>query len=136
MPKFIKPGKVVIVLNGRFAGRKAVVVKNFDEGTKERPYAHALVTGVEKYPYKVTKDMARNKLVKRSNLKPFSKIVNYSHIMPTRYGLDIDFKNVVSSETVYGDAAKRKETKKKVKKLLRERYLQGKNKWFFTKLRF
>lgn len=41
----IKPGKVVIVLNGRFAGRKAVVVKNFDEGTKERPYAHALVTG-------------------------------------------------------------------------------------------
>lgn len=65
--------------------------------------------------------MARNKLVKRSNLKPFSKIVNYSHIMPTRYGLDIDFKNVVSSETVYGDAAKRKETKKKVKKLLRER---------------
>jgi len=34
MVKFIKPGKVVVVLNGRYAGHKAVVVKNFDDGQK------------------------------------------------------------------------------------------------------
>jgi large subunit ribosomal protein L27e len=28
MAKFLRPGKVVVVLNGRFAGKKAVIVKN------------------------------------------------------------------------------------------------------------
>lgn len=28
MAKFLKPGKVVVVLNGRYAGKKAVIVKN------------------------------------------------------------------------------------------------------------
>jgi len=40
-------------LQGRYAGRKAVIVKNFDDGTKERPYAHAIVAGIAKYPRKV-----------------------------------------------------------------------------------
>ena len=31
----IKSGKVVIVLQGRFAGRKAIVVKCFDEGNND-----------------------------------------------------------------------------------------------------
>lgn len=30
MGKFMKPGKVVLVLSGRFAGRKAVIVKVSD----------------------------------------------------------------------------------------------------------
>lgn len=32
MGKFLKEKKVVIILNGRYAGKKAVIVKNFDEG--------------------------------------------------------------------------------------------------------
>jgi hypothetical protein len=43
----------VVLLQGRYAGRKAVIVKNFDDGTKERPYAHAIVAGIAKYPRKV-----------------------------------------------------------------------------------
>jgi hypothetical protein len=43
---------VVVVLNGRYAGHKAVVVKNFDEGTSSRPYGHALVCGIANYPRK------------------------------------------------------------------------------------
>lgn len=53
MVKFLKPNKVVVLLQGRYAGRKAVIVKNFDDGTKERPYGHAIVTGIAKYPRKV-----------------------------------------------------------------------------------
>ena len=49
----VQPGKVVIVLQGRFAGRKAVIVKNFDEGTSGRRYGHALVCGLAKEPRKV-----------------------------------------------------------------------------------
>lgn len=40
----IKPGKVVVVLAGRFAGRKAVVVKALDDGSDEKKFGHALGT--------------------------------------------------------------------------------------------
>jgi len=53
MVKFLKANKVVVLLQGRYAGRKAVIIKNFDDGTKERPYGHAIVCGIAKYPRKV-----------------------------------------------------------------------------------
>ena len=37
-----KSGKVVVVLAGRYAGRKAVVVKATDDGTKEKAFGHAV----------------------------------------------------------------------------------------------
>jgi len=136
MPKFLKPGKVVIVLNGRYAGRKAVIVKNFDDGNgQHRPYGHALVAGIQRYPHKVTKKMSKYKITQNMKIKSFLKFVNYNHMMPTRYGLDIDFKNVIAPESVT-DVPKRRKMRKQVKKLFQERYQQGKNKWFFTKLRF
>jgi large subunit ribosomal protein L27e len=55
-----------------------------DEGTKERPYGYAVVAGVERTPLKVTKKMGQKKVAKRSKVKPFVKIVNYNHMMPTR----------------------------------------------------
>jgi len=135
MPKFLKPGKVVIVLNGRFAGRKAVIVKTFDDGTNGRQYGHCLVAGIERYPLKVTRRMNRKRAEKRSKIKPFVKLINYNHIMPTRYGLDVDLKKV-ETDQVYGEKAKRLVVKKDIKKILEERYKTGKNKWFFSKLRF
>ncbi|TPX63544.1 hypothetical protein SpCBS45565_g06530 [Spizellomyces sp. 'palustris'] len=75
---------VVLVLQGRYAGKKAVIVKSFDEGTKERPYPHAIVAGIERYPLKVTKGMGQKRVAKRSRVKPFIKVVNYNHLMPTR----------------------------------------------------
>ena len=37
-----------------------------DEGTKERPYPHAIVAGIERYPRKVTRGMGKKKIEKRS----------------------------------------------------------------------
>ena len=84
MGKFIKSGKVVLVLNGRYAGKKAVIVKNYDDGTSDKPYGHALVAGIARYPLKVTKKMGKKKTAKRSRIKPFVKVYNYNHLMPTR----------------------------------------------------
>ena len=50
----MQPGKVVILLTGRYAGKKAVIVKNNDDGTTGRPYGHAIVAGLAKEPRKVT----------------------------------------------------------------------------------
>lgn len=44
----MKPGKVAVVLAGRQAGKKVVVIQQRDEGTKERPYPHAIVAGIER----------------------------------------------------------------------------------------
>merc|ERR1712003_215389 len=83
MVKFLKNNKVVILLTGRYAGKKAVIVRNYDDGTNSRPYGHALVLGLSKYPRKVTKRSSEKTREKRSKLKTFVKLVNYNHIMPT-----------------------------------------------------
>eukprot|EP00184_Porphyridium_aerugineum_P002955 CAMPEP_0184706414 /NCGR_PEP_ID=MMETSP0313-20130426/36748_1 /TAXON_ID=2792 /ORGANISM="Porphyridium aerugineum, Strain SAG 1380-2" /LENGTH=137 /DNA_ID=CAMNT_0027167967 /DNA_START=105 /DNA_END=518 /DNA_ORIENTATION=+ len=137
MVKFLKTGKVVIVVKGRHAGKKAVIVQNYDAESKSHPFGHALVAGIEKYPLKVTKDMSKKKVGRRSRIKAFVKKVNYNHMMPTRYALDLgeNLRTAVPNEAIT-DTATRKEARKSVAKLFRERYNQGKNKWFFTKLRF
>jgi len=136
MVKVYKPGKVAIVLQGRHAGKKVVVIKQNDEGTKERPFPHAIVVGIERYPLKVTKRMGAKKLAKRSKVKPFIKVVNYSHLFPTRYAFELDgLKGVVSAET-FKEPSQREDAKKNIKKQLEERYHSGKNKWFFLQLRF
>ncbi|KAI7820952.1 ribosomal L27e protein family-domain-containing protein [Gamsiella multidivaricata] len=136
MVKFLKSGKVAVILNGRYAGKKAVIVKNIDEGTKERGYGHALVAGVERYPLKITKNMGKKRVAKRSKVKPFIKVINYNHLMPTRYGLELETLKSVLTVDSFKEPSQREEAKKAIKKLFEERYNSGKNKWFFTKLRF
>ncbi|CAI9784914.1 unnamed protein product [Fraxinus pennsylvanica] len=114
MVKFLKPNKAVIILQGRYAGQKAVIIRNFDDGTRDRPYGHCLVAGLAKYP---------------------RKLVNYNHIMPTRYTLDVDLKDIVSIESLQS-RDKKVTAAKEAKAGFEERFKTGKNRWFFTKLRF
>ncbi|KAH1108370.1 hypothetical protein J1N35_012138 [Gossypium stocksii] len=72
MVKFLKPNKAVIVLQGRYAGRKAVI-----------------------YPSKVIRKDSGKKTAKKSRVKCFVKLVNYQHLMPTGYTLDVDLKDIV-----------------------------------------
>jgi hypothetical protein len=50
------------------------VIKQLDDGTKDRPYPHAIIAGIERYPLKVTKRMGAKKLARRSKVKPFIKV--------------------------------------------------------------
>ena len=79
--------------------------------------------------------MGEKKLAKRSSMKVFVKMVNYNHLMPTRYTLDVDLKATVTPDTV-DNKDKRKDATKEVKKMFEERFRTGKNRWFFAKLRF
>ena len=133
MVKFMKANRVVLLLQGRHAGKKAMIVKNYDEGTASKPFPHSVIAGVEKYPRSITKGMGKKKVAKRSKIKPFIKVVNYNHMMPTRYNLDMDLKQVVSLES-FKEPSQRQAAKKAVRKIFEERYNSGKNKWFFTKL--
>lgn len=77
MGKIMKANKVVLVLSGRYAGKKAVVIKNYDEGTSDKQYGHALIAGIDRYPRKVHKRMGKKKIHKRSKIKPFLKVNNF-----------------------------------------------------------
>lgn len=70
----MKQNKVVLVLSGRYAGKKAIVMKNFDDGTSDKQYGHALVAGIDRYPRRVHKRMGKAKIHKRSKIKPFVKV--------------------------------------------------------------
>ncbi|XP_044968913.1 60S ribosomal protein L27-like [Hordeum vulgare subsp. vulgare] len=135
MVKFLKPGKAVILLQGRYAGKKAVIMLVFEEGTRDRPYGHCVVAGLAKYPKKVNRKDSAKKTTKKSRIKAFLKLVNYTHQMPTRYTLDVDLKEVVSDAP---DSLTTKDknltTAKSAKANLEERFNTGKNRWFFTKL--
>ncbi|KAK9877085.1 hypothetical protein WA026_016110 [Henosepilachna vigintioctopunctata] len=135
MGKIMKLGKIVLVLGGRYAGRKAVIIKNYDDGTTDKPYGHAMIAGIDRYPRKIHKRMGKGKMHKRSKIKPFVKVLNYNHLMPTRYSVDL-ISDLKASPKDLKDPMKRKKIRFQTRVKFEERYKEGKNKWFFQKLRF
>ena len=102
-----------------------------------------LVAGIDRYPRKVVKAMGKAKLEKRSKIKPFVKLVNFNHIMPTRYTVDFDFKKSLDGDSLAKEA--RPDSRKAVKKVFEEKYKNqqglsekkaGGTQFFFKKLRF
>jgi large subunit ribosomal protein L27e len=113
---------------------QVVIIQPQDNGSKGHPYPHALVAGIERYPSQITRRMSKTRQAKRSKVKPFIKVINYNHLMPTRYTLELEgLKGVVTSDT-FKEPSQREDAKKTVKKALEERYTSGKNRWFFTPL--
>ena len=103
MVKFYKPGKIVIVLNGRYAGRKGIIVKSNYESVKDRKYPHCMVVGLSHGPRKPTKkniaklqakikklESQENTVDQIKKLKSFGVFIknyNMSHLLATRYTL-------------------------------------------------
>ncbi|KAF2671047.1 hypothetical protein BT63DRAFT_446268 [Microthyrium microscopicum] len=115
---------------------QVVLIQPNDQGAKGHNFPHAIVAGIQRYPQKITKRMGAKKVQKRSKVKPFVKVVNYNHLMPTRYTLELEgLKGIVGADTLK-EPEQRKEARKNVKKVLEERFSAGKNRWFFTPLRF
>ena len=114
---------------------QVVIIQPVDNGNKTHPYGHALVAGIERYPSKITRRMSKTRQEKRSKVKPFIKVINYNHLMPTRYTLELEGLKAVLNADTFKEVSQREDAKKTVKKVLEERYTSGKNRWFFTPLR-
>ena len=127
MVKFYKPGKVVVVLNGRNAGSKAIIVKSNYDNTKERKYPHCLVVGLSKGPRKPTKrniaklqdkikklEASKDSQDRVNALKSFGVFIkhyNMSHLLATRYSVKEDFGINKSLEKIESLAKKVKDDK-------------------------
>lgn len=116
------------MLAGRRAGKKCVIVKSFEDGKKGgKAYPHALVAGVERSPLKVHKKMSEKKIARRSKVKPFVKLVNYNHLLPTRFKVTGEFatggkelKQIVTEDRLE-KAENRKKLKNEIKTIFNER---------------
>lgn len=115
--------------------QQVVIIQPIDNGNKPHPFGHAVVAGIERYPERITRRMSKARQDKRSKIKPFIKVINYNHLMPTRYTLELEgLKGSITTDT-FKEVSQREDAKKTVKKILEERYTSGKNRWFFTPLR-
>lgn len=111
-----------------------MILQPVDNGKKPHQFGHAIVAGIERYPSKITRRMSKERQEKRNKIKPFIKVINYNHLMPTRYTLELEgLKGVVTADT-FKEVSQREDAKKTVKKVFEERYTSGKNRWFFTPL--
>jgi len=124
MAKLFRAGRVVVVLAGKHAGKKAVVVSSHDNNSRNKRFGHAVVLGVSKSPMKVTKRMSKKKLDKRTEVTTFIKTLNYRHLMPTRYVTNTEFepKDLVP-ESALADPEARNETRKSMSKMLKEKFV-------------
>ncbi|VDN99521.1 unnamed protein product [Rodentolepis nana] len=134
--KLMRPGMAVIILSGRYAGRKAVVIKNYDDGSTKKPYGHALVAGIDRYPRRVLRKMSQKRIDNRSKIKPFVKLVNYNHLMPTRHTVNIQFNTNVLNKNCLADKQKKRLALLDAKMKFQERYRTNENPWLFRSLRF
>ena len=107
MGKFYKPGKVVVILNGKYAGKKGIIIRPNYESSRDRKYPHCLVVGLSKGPRKPTKknlaklqakiakfESSKDYEEKLTALKSFGIFVrtyNMTHLLATRYQVKEDF---------------------------------------------
>nr|UXY87983.1 60S ribosomal protein L27 [Cryptomonas curvata] len=147
-----KQGRIVVVLNGRFSGCKAVIInnKNLSIGKNSQIFESVCLLGIQKYPSNIKKKMNKAKQIKNHKIKIFLKSMNKNHFLPTRYNIDFGetnnekIKKFVTDYFWYKkskDEFKNKEFNYKnqfnfIKNVLLDKYLSNKNKWFFSKLNF
>ena len=107
MVKFYKPGKVLVVMNGKKKGCKGIIAKTNYDNAKDRKYPHCIVVGLSKGPRKPTKrniaklqakinkyESSKDSADKIAALKSFGvfiKTYNMSHLLATRYTVKEDF---------------------------------------------
>jgi large subunit ribosomal protein L27e len=136
----ITAGRFVILLNGRHAGKKGVVLTATQTATEGRKYPHAVVLGIEKSPKPLLKSLTQEALVSRTQVKVFVKTVNFNHLLLTRHQLkDEDFWTKIKPDAIVQalkDQNEKKAALDAAASVLRQKYLNNKFPWLFKPLQF
>ncbi|ABW98232.1 rpl27 (nucleomorph) [Hemiselmis andersenii] len=150
MKTCFKNGRVVLILRGRFAGSKAIILtksSDFDQNSVQT----FILAGIQKYPQLVTRKMSLKKISKKSRMKIFIKKINMNHVFPTRFFIDLnkttdklvnekieDFRDFIGKKIENKEIfSKEKQVFSSfLKNIFLDQFFSGKQKWFFKKLRF
>mmetsp|Transcript_37416 Transcript_37416/g.95613 ORF Transcript_37416/g.95613 Transcript_37416/m.95613 type:complete len:151 (-) Transcript_37416:760-1212(-) len=150
MKTCFKNGRVVLILRGRFAGSKAIILtksSNFDKNAVQT----FILAGLQKYPQMITRKMSLKKVSKKSRMKIFIKKVNINHVFPTRFFIDLnkttdklvnekieDYKDFIEKKIENKEllSKEKKIFSSFLKNIFLDQFFSGKQKWFFEKLKF
>lgn len=121
------PNMIVIPTAGKFAGKKAVVIKNIDDRI-------CLIAGVQRLPKESEDYMSKVEKKKNDRFLSFVKKVNVRHLMATRYKADIGLSEVDYSQI--SNINSKKEVRNKVVDIMKKAQENGKAKFLFTELKF
>lgn len=123
-----KPNMIVLITNGRLAGKKAVVVKELESNM-------LLLAGISRIPEESPDYIPAWQ--KRRNMKfvTFIKKINMKHVLATRYKADVGL-DTLGVEKSLEDISSRAALNQEANKILKNAFEAKKAKWLFTKLQF
>ncbi|KAI5190179.1 large subunit ribosomal protein L27e [Nematocida sp. AWRm77] len=120
----------VLLLKGRYAGCKAVIVKDMFSSNGRNVVT---VVGMDKVPKPVTEDMTEKQKRRHSSIRCFVKNINIRHLMPTVYTVE----NVFSKLAIKDITAtiERTSMTKEAEMLFKSFYEKDPTNWIFKKQR-
>jgi large subunit ribosomal protein L27e len=141
-----KIGRIILILNGRHAGKKGIIVENRIQ-SKTLSFNSVIVLAIKSFPKKINRKKNEKSTKRKSSIKIFFKALNKNHILPTRYFVDLneEQQSLIANMTLNLFKLKSddessivlpEELKWKVENIFIDKYFSGKNKWFFKKLNF
>ena len=104
-----------------------------------------VILGIKNLPKKMIQKRNGKTRERKINIKIFFKALNKSHILPTRYFVDLSSEQQKLISNVSNDFFEVKDQKNfqnefkdtwKINNIFIDKYFSGKNKWFFKKLNF
>ena len=125
----LEPNTVVVVLKGRFAGKKGIVTGTGEDGGR------VLVAGIQQMPKPVTEEMSAKRRARASAMKVFIKNYNPNHLLATRYRSDVGIGGIDFSGALDSVESKRASAAA-LKKAFEDAGKQKKARWLFEKLVF
>lgn len=123
-----KQNMIVIITNGRLAGKKAVVLGELDQ-------QHIVVAGVNRIPVKSEDYMPSWEKRKNEKFLTFIKKININHVIATRYKADIGLAKLDANSAVEDIEAKNA-CNEKANSIMKSAFEEKKVKWLFTTLKF
>mmetsp|Transcript_6294 Transcript_6294/g.14469 ORF Transcript_6294/g.14469 Transcript_6294/m.14469 type:complete len:145 (-) Transcript_6294:1002-1436(-) len=144
MVELYKSGRVIIILNGKHAGKKGFVIES--SKLKNNPTRKVLILGIKKELKNIKRNMKNNKILNRLKFKTFFKMINVKHVFPTRYVVEIDetlknfveecCNNILNSKNNHDNIQKEEISLTQINNYLQGKLINGKNTWLFKKLNF
>lgn len=123
-----KPNMIVVLTKGRFAGRKAVVLKDMGDNT-------LLLAGINRIPTESPDYLPNWQKRRNEKFVTFIKKLNIKHALATRYKADVGLSGV-DTEGVFEDINARTTANIHANKILRDAFENKKARWLFSTLKF
>lgn len=122
-----KQNMIVVITNGKLAGKKAVVVSEPKDNM-------LVVAGVMRVPVESPDYLPEWQKRRNTKFATFIKKISMKHVLATRYKADVGFKgaNAESVENLQSRAT----LNNSANQILRDAFDNKKAKWLFTSLQF